>query len=161
MILITGCPGATLYRSGTLKWGFVPSWSKDPNIGYKMINARGETIADKPSFRDSFEHKRCVLLADAFYEWKRTGSEKQPMCIRMNDEKMFLLAGLWSRYVNEQGKKTFTTTIVTTSNNELMENIHDRMPVITISCVRCDFHEGDTRMCPLGSPLMNLFQIFH
>lgn len=118
------------YRAGMLRWGFIPSWSKDPTIGYKMINARGETIAEKASFKDSFQHKRCVLLADAFYEWKRVGKEKQPMCIQMKDQRMFLLAGLWSSYVQEDGSKLFTTTIVTTQNNKLMEDVHNRMPVI-------------------------------
>ncbi|QMS85565.1 SOS response-associated peptidase [Candidatus Xianfuyuplasma coldseepsis] len=118
------------YRAGTLRWGFVPSWSKDSNSGYKMINARGETIDKKPSFKESFQQKRCVLLADAFYEWKRVGSSKQPMCIQMNDQRMFLLAGLWSRTIQEDGSALFTTTIVTTSSNSLMEDVHDRMPAI-------------------------------
>jgi putative SOS response-associated peptidase YedK len=118
------------YRAGSLKWGLVPSWSKDPNIGYKMINARGETLSEKPSFKSSFESKRCVLLADAFYEWKREGSSKQPMVIQMKDKQMFLLAGLWSSYTQEDGSKLYTTSIVTTHNNELMEGLHDRMPVL-------------------------------
>lgn len=118
------------YRAGTLRWGFVPSWSKDTNIGYKMINARGETLDSKPSFKDSFHQKRCILLADAFYEWKRVGSQKQPMCIQMHDQRMFLLAGLWSKTVQSDGKALYTTTIVTTSSNKLMKDIHDRMPVI-------------------------------
>jgi len=81
-----------------LKWGLVPSWSKDPGIGHKVIDARGETAADKPSFRHAFKQQRCLVLADGFYEWKREGKIKQPFYIRLNDNRPFAFAGLWERW---------------------------------------------------------------
>ena len=85
----------------TLKWGLVPSWAKNPNIGYKMINARAETVAEKPSFRKSFKHQRCLILADGFYEWKREG-KKQPYYFRMKNEQPFMFAGLWESWESEK-----------------------------------------------------------
>lgn len=118
------------YRAGTLKWGLVPSWAKDEKIGYKMINARSETITEKPSYKSLFRNKRCLILADGFYEWKKTETKKQPMYIQTKDRQMFLFAGLWSSYQKPDGTKLYTTTIITTSANEMMSDIHDRMPVI-------------------------------
>lgn len=118
------------YRAGNLRWGLVPSFSKDAKVGYKMINARSETLASRPSFKNSYQFKRCVILADGFYEWKRSGSQKQPMLIQMKDKKMFLFAGLWSSHKRDDGSTLYTTTIITTKANEMMSDIHDRMPVI-------------------------------
>lgn len=120
----------TNYRAGTLKWGLVPSWAKDEKIGYRMINARSETITEKPSYKSLFQSRRCLILASGFYEWKKTGSMKQPMYIQKDDKKMMLFAGLWSSYKKEDGTNLYTTTIITTEANELMSDIHDRMPVI-------------------------------
>ena len=120
----------TCYRAGTLQWGLVPSWAKDESIGYKMINARSETLAEKPSYKDSFYHKRCLILADGFYEWKKDGTKKSPMYIQTKEKKMFLLAGLWSSKQRDDGSTLFTTTIITTKANEMMSDLHDRMPVI-------------------------------
>jgi putative SOS response-associated peptidase YedK len=117
-------------RVGTLRWGLVPSFAKDEKIGYQMINAKAETLHSKPSFLPSFTSKRCVILADSFYEWKRMDGEKQPMRIQKKDEKIFPMAGLWSTFVKPDGSKLHTCTIITTEGNALMKDIHDRMPVI-------------------------------
>ena len=118
------------YRAGYLKWGLVPSFAKDEKIGYQMINAKSETIHEKPSFLPSLTHKRCVILADSFYEWKKDDHGKTPMRIQLSDEKIFPMAGLWSTFIRPDGTKLHTCTIITTEANELMEKIHDRMPVI-------------------------------
>jgi len=112
-----------------LKWGLVPSWTKDPSIGHKLINARGETVADKPSFRHAFTQQRCLVLADGFYEWKREGKTKQPYYIRLKDGRPFAFAGLWERWA-KQGPALETCALITTVPNTLMAPIHNRMPVI-------------------------------
>lgn len=116
-----------------LKWGLIPSWAKDPSIGYKMINARAETVAEKPSFRKAFKHQRCLILADGFYEWKREGKTKQPFYVRFKDSRPFAFAGLWESWKDtskEDSQPIESCTIITTTANELMEPIHHRMPVI-------------------------------
>lgn len=113
-------------------WGLIPSWSKDPTIGDRLINARGETVAEKPSFRGSFKHKRCLILADGFYEWKaQPGTKtKTPHFIHMKDRKPFAFAGLWDEWNSPDGGSLRTCTIITTGPNELMATLHNRMPVI-------------------------------
>ena len=113
-------------------WGLIPMWAKDPSIGNRLINARGETIAEKPSFRGSFKHKRCLILADGFYEWKtiRGQKTKTPYFIHMKDRKPFAFAGLWDSWESPEGSSVKTCTIITTQPNELMESLHNRMPVI-------------------------------
>lgn len=113
-----------------LKWGLVPSWAKDPGIGNKMINARAETIAEKPTFRKAFKHQRCLVLADGFYEWKQEGNTKQPYYIRFKDHRLFAFAGLWERWEKTGMDRLESCTLITTGPNELMEPIHTRMPVI-------------------------------
>lgn len=113
-----------------LKWGLVPSWAKDPEIGNRMINARSETVTEKPSFRAAFKKRRCLIPADGFYEWKRAGAKKQPYHIRMRDGKVFAMAGLWEHWPSPDGSPLETFTILTTGPNDLMRAIHDRMPVI-------------------------------
>ena len=117
-------------RVGLLKWGFIPPFTKDEKNSYSTINAKAETLHEKPSFKGSFEHKRCIILADGFYEWKRDKDQKQPLRVLMKDKKIFPIAGLWSTYTKSDGSKLYTTTIITTQANELMTDIHDRMPVI-------------------------------
>jgi putative SOS response-associated peptidase YedK len=112
------------------KWGLIPSWAKDPKIGYRMINARGETLADKPSFRNALKKRRCLVLADGFYEWKRGGKAKTPMFIQLKDKRPFAFAGLWEVWKAPDGKLIKTCAIITTAPNALMETIHDRMPAI-------------------------------
>lgn len=113
-------------------WGLIPMWAKDPEIGNRLINARGETLAEKPSFRGSYRHKRCLILADGFYEWKSFGGRKTktPYYIHMQDRKPFAFAGLWDHWESPDGSSIKSCTIITTSPNELTGSIHDRMPVI-------------------------------
>jgi putative SOS response-associated peptidase YedK len=117
-------------RLGLLRWGLIPPWAKDEKIGYKTINARGETIAEKPSFRNAYRKKRCILPADSFYEWQSDGKSKTPMNIKLKDGGLFGLAGLWESWKSPDGKLIHSCTVVTTEANEVMKPIHDRMPVI-------------------------------
>ncbi|MBN8235970.1 SOS response-associated peptidase [Halobacillus kuroshimensis] len=116
-------------RAGLMKWGLVPSWSKDPKIGYKMINARSETAHEKPSYRKLMSRKRCLIAADSFYEWKKTGSGKQPLRIQPEDRTLFAFAGLWDQWKGG-GEPLYTCTILTQEANEDVAPVHDRMPVI-------------------------------
>lgn len=112
------------------RWGLIPSWSRDMKSGSRMINARSETVAEKPSFRAAFKRRRCIIPADGFYEWQRTGNRKQPVYIHAADGRPFALAGLWEMWRGEAGDAVQTCTILTTTPNELMAPIHNRMPVI-------------------------------
>lgn len=113
-------------------WGLIPSWAKDPEIGSRMINARAETLAEKPSFRAAFRRRRCLILADGFYEWKLSpeGKSKIPMRITLVTGKPFALAGLWELWNAPDGSRINSCTIITTEPNSLMAHIHNRMPVI-------------------------------
>lgn len=113
-----------------LRWGLIPSWAKDPAIAARMINARSETAPDKPAFRSAFRHRRCLLPADGFYEWQRTGRSKRPHYVRMKDGRPFVFAGLWERWEGPDGTVIETCTVLTTIPNELIEPLHNRMPVI-------------------------------
>ncbi|RKQ31371.1 SOS response-associated peptidase [Oceanobacillus halophilus] len=116
-------------RAGYLRWGLVPSWAKDEKIGYKMINARSETAHEKPSFKRLMSQKRCLIVADSFYEWKKTEEGKQPKRIQLKDRKLFAFAGLWDKWVQENNT-LFTCTILTKEANPFMQDIHHRMPII-------------------------------
>jgi putative SOS response-associated peptidase YedK len=109
-------------------WGLIPSWAKDPSIGNKMINARAETVSEKPSFRSAFKKRRCLILADGFYEWQKTDDGKQPYHIKMQDDSPFAFAGLWEIWKDDEEIRS--CTIITTAANDLMSEIHHRMPVI-------------------------------
>ncbi|HBK78397.1 MAG TPA: hypothetical protein DDZ83_01715 [Nitrospinae bacterium] len=113
-----------------LRWGLIPSWAKDPAIGARMINARSETAAEKPSFRAAMKRRRCLIPASGFYEWANTGAAKQPFLIRMKDRRPFALAGIWEGWCGEDGSELETCAILTTSPNERVGEIHPRMPVI-------------------------------
>jgi putative SOS response-associated peptidase YedK len=113
-----------------LRWGLVPPWAKDPKIGNKMINARSETVAEKPAFRSSFKKRRCLIPADGFYEWKRDGTSRTPYYIHLKDQRPFAMAGLWEQWIGPEQEILESCTILTTSPNQLMERLHDRMPVI-------------------------------
>ncbi|BCL38097.1 SOS response-associated peptidase [Nostoc sp. MS1] len=113
-----------------LRWGLIPSWAKDPSISTKLINARSETLAEKPSFRSAFKQRRCLIVADGFYEWQRKQGKKQPFYFRLKDEQPFGFAGLWEKWTNPEGEVINSCTIVTTTANEVLQPIHDRMPVI-------------------------------
>lgn len=114
-----------------LRWGLIPSWSKDDKIGYKLINARSETVAEKPSFRSAFKQRRCVIPASGFYEWAKQGTgRKQPFFISPRDGELFSFAGLWECWHDPEGEVVESCTILTTTANEVMQPIHERMPVI-------------------------------
>ncbi len=123
-------PAQPLRRMTTMRWGLVPFWAKDAAIGSRMINARSETAAEKPSFRDAFRRRRCILPADGFYEWKRERSGKQPYHFGLADGSLFALAGLWDRWRTPDGQTLESCAILTTAANPLMAPIHDRMPCI-------------------------------
>jgi putative SOS response-associated peptidase YedK len=114
-----------------LRWGLIPSWAKDPAIGNRMINARAESVAEKPAFRAAFKARRCLVPADGFYEWQKAGKGKQPFYIRRKDRAPFAFAGLWERWRDRaEGESLETFTLITTEPNSLMAPIHNRMPVI-------------------------------
>lgn len=113
-------------------WGLVPFWAKDPSIASRMINARAETLAEKSSFKNALKHRRCLILADGFYEWRQVPGEKTkiPTYIHLQDGKPFAFAGLWEDWHSSDGSQILSTTIITTEPNELVKPIHNRMPVI-------------------------------
>ena len=112
------------------RWGLIPHWARDMKIAYSTINARSETAASKPAFRDAFNRRRCLVVADGYYEWKRAGKEKQPYLIRVKEGRPFAFAGLWSSWRPPEGEDIISYTIMTTEPNDLMADIHNRMPVI-------------------------------
>ncbi|HON64382.1 MAG TPA: SOS response-associated peptidase [Bacilli bacterium] len=117
-------------RVGTLNWGFIPPFAKDDKAVKQLINARAETIATKPSFQKAFKFHRCVILADSFYEWKKTSGDKIPMRFLVKNQEIFGFAGIWGAYTKSDGTKIYTCAIITTNANPLMAEVHDRMPVI-------------------------------
>lgn len=139
--VITGDAPRTLQL---FKWGLVPFWAKDPRIGNKMINARGETIASKPAFRSAFKKRRCLAVADGFYEWKKGPTGKVPHHIRMKSREAFTIGGLWEEWEDPEGRLLRTFTLITTTPNELMAPIHDRMPVIVPPEHRAEWLAAET-----------------
>ena len=113
-----------------LRWGLIPSWAKDPKIGNQCINAKAETVAEKPSFRSAFKKRRCLVIATGFYEWQVQGRAKQPIWIGLQSKRPFAFAGLWEQWKPPEGEPLETCTIITTEPNDLMAPIHNRMPVI-------------------------------
>lgn len=114
-----------------LRWGLVPFWAKDVSIGNRMINARAETVAEKPSYGAAFRHRRCVVLADGFYEWRRENDAKTPYYISLASGAPFALAGLWEKWDDKESDASLqTTTLITAAANEYMQTLHHRMPVI-------------------------------
>lgn len=114
-----------------LRWGLVPFWAKDPSIGNRMINARAETVAEKPAFRAAYRHRRCLVLADGFYEWHREGSIKTPYYISRADGQPFAFAALWENWNSKETDESIqSTTLITTEANEFMASLHHRMPVV-------------------------------
>lgn len=112
------------------RWGLVPGWAKDPAIGYKMFNARSETITEKPSFRVAFRRRRCLIPADGFYEWSLEGSRKFPYLFSLKNREPFTFAGLWDAWRDAEGNELKSCTIITTEPNSLLAQYHNRMPVI-------------------------------
>ena len=150
-------------------WGLVPFWAKDPSIGSRMINARSETLAEKPSFRNAYKRRRCLVLADGFYEWQKTLNSKVkiPTYIRMKDGAPFAFAGLWENWNSPDGSQILSTTIITTNPNQLIAPIHNRMPVIipkdsyqtwlTTSEIKPE--EMNPLLCPYDHTLMDAYQV--
>jgi len=140
----------------TCRWGLIPPWAKDPSIGNRMINARAETLAEKPSFKGPLKKHRCLIVADGFYEWKKTESGKAPVYITMKDGRPLGFAGLYSDWRPPEGEIIRTCTIVTTEPNDLLEPIHNRMPVIIKPDDRDRWLDPDehdpTRLIPLLAP---------
>ena len=113
------------------RWGLIPFWAKDPSIGHRMINARAETVAEKPAYRNAYKKRRCIVLADGFYEWRKEGSAKTPYLIGLASGEPFGLAGLWENWTDkETGEHVQSATLITTSANEFMKDLHHRMPVV-------------------------------
>lgn len=127
-ILILNESGARQFLKS--RWGFLPSWVKDAGAGAAMINARAETVAEKPMFRDAFKKQRCLVIVDGFYEWQKIQKRKVPVYIHLKSGKPFGLAGLYSQRQSETGEKFYTCAIITTAANDLLVPVHDRMPVI-------------------------------
>ncbi|WP_026689594.1 SOS response-associated peptidase [Alteribacter aurantiacus] len=127
--ILTIVRGKKQNRAGYMKWGLVPSWAKDPSIGYKMINARSETAHEKPSFKHLLKKRRCLICASGFYEWKKIDGEKHPYYIQLPSQQLMVFAGLWDRYVTSD-QTLITCTILTTKSNAVMNPIHHRMPVM-------------------------------
>ena len=113
-----------------IRWGLIPSWAKNSSVAAQMINARSETAATKPAFRDALKSRRCLIPADGFYEWARTGKAKQPYCFEVNDGELFAFAGFWDRWKDPSGNWIKTCSILTTTPNAVTSPVHDRMPVI-------------------------------
>ncbi len=123
-------PTVPTRKLSLLRWGLIPSWATDPSVSAGMINARSETAAVKPAFREALASRRCLIPADGFYEWQRNGKTKQPYCFDIGDGELFAFAGLWDRWTNPQREVVESCTILTTTPNPLLADIHDRMPVI-------------------------------
>ena len=117
-------------RLELLRWGLIPTWADDPGIGSRMINARSETAREKPSFRRAFKERRCLIPADGFYEWQKTNGGKQPYHLKMRDGRLFAFAGLWESWKGDEEGEIRSCTILTTDANDLVGEVHHRMPVI-------------------------------
>lgn len=138
-----------------LRWGLIPPWAKDPVIGSRMINARSETVHEKPTFRSAFKHRRCVIPANGFYEWKEAEGRKKPLYVKMKDNNPMIFAGLWDNWKPEEGEEIESCSILTTSSNDLITPLHDRMPVIL------DIKDVDLWLDPhitVPEPLKSLFK---
>jgi putative SOS response-associated peptidase YedK len=140
----------TVMRNGTshlalLRWGLIPSWAKDESIGSKMINARAESLAEKPSFKGLLRSKRCLIVADGFYEWKQENGYKTPMYITLKNGDPFAFAGLWDQWKSPDGEQVRSCTIITTEPNEVLAPIHNRMPAILLPGAYEDWLNPDMR----------------
>lgn len=167
-------PIPVITNTGTNKldfftWGLVPFWAKDPSLGSRMINARAETLSEKPSFKNAFKRRRCLILADGFYEWQKIPGEnvKTPTYIHMKDNRPFAFAGLWEEWNDPDGSQILSATIITTEPNELIKPIHNRMPVILpepsyekwLTPGEVNPQETSNLLRPLESSLMKLHHV--
>jgi putative SOS response-associated peptidase YedK len=123
-------PKEPVRQISTMRWGLIPNWARDPSIAGSTINAKSETAATKPAFRDPLKLRRCLIPADGFYEWKKTGTSKQPFCFEVNEGELFALAGLWDGWRDPTGQWLKSCSILTTTPNAVTSAVHDRMPVI-------------------------------
>ncbi len=137
-----------------LRWGLIPGWAKDMKISYRMINARAETLAQKPAFRTAFKKRRCIIAADGFYEWLHSGKTKQPFFVHMKNSAVFGFAGLWESWNSPEGSIVESCTVITTSANDLVRKIHDRMPVILHSARYEAWLQDSTKVETLQQLLM-------
>jgi putative SOS response-associated peptidase YedK len=135
-----------------LRWGLIPFWAKDASIGNRMINARAETVAEKPAYRAAYRRRRCIVLADGFYEWRREGTAKTPYFISLASGEPFALAGLWENWKDKQSDRELqTATLITTAANRFMESLHHRMPVVLEGSAAADWLDGsDTLLGTIG-----------
>lgn len=117
-------------RLDLLRWGLLPAWAKDPALGNRLINARSETVADKPAFRSAFKSRRCIVPADGFYEWQQQPAGKQPFYIHRQDGELLAMGGLWEQWTSPSGEQVPTFSILTMAANAWMQPLHERMPVI-------------------------------
>jgi putative SOS response-associated peptidase YedK len=127
VVTVTDVGGRQLF---SCRWGFIPAWAKDPSIGNKLINARSETVSTKPAFRHAFKTHRCLVVANGFYEWENRGGKKFPVYIRLKSKEPFAFAGLFNVWESSEGDTICTCVIITTQANDLIQSIHERMPVI-------------------------------
>jgi putative SOS response-associated peptidase YedK len=123
-------PKEPIRQLSLMRWGLIPSWAKDSSVAASMINARAETAATKPAFSNALKSRRCLIPADGFYEWVRTGKAKQPYCFEVNDGELFAFAGIWDRWKDPSGQWVKSCSILTTTPNAVTSAVHDRMPVI-------------------------------
>ncbi len=156
VLVIRDSYGGSGREATFLNWGLIPFWAKDPSIGSRMINARSETAAEKPSFRAAFKYRRCIIPADGFYEWQKMAGGKQPQLIGLKDGGLFGLAGLWERW-EQDGSAIESCTILTTEPNDLLAPIHNRMPVILHPD---DYDEWLDRTVQKADPLLHLMRSF-
>jgi putative SOS response-associated peptidase YedK len=123
-------PKRPMRELSLMRWGLIPYWAKNASISTSTINAKSETVATKPAFRDPLRFRRCLIPADGFYEWQRTGNTKQPYCFEVSEGELFAFAGLWDGWKDSNGKWVKTCSILTTTPNAVTSDVHDRMPVI-------------------------------
>jgi putative SOS response-associated peptidase YedK len=137
----------------SLRWGLIPFWAKDPSIGNRMINARAETVAEKPAYRNAFKHRRCVVLTDGFYEWRRDGSAKVPYFITTEGSEPFGLAALWETWTDKKtGEHIESTTLITTAADAYIEKLHHRMPVALDPALATSWLGGNDELISAGAP---------
>jgi putative SOS response-associated peptidase YedK len=128
--VVRGKQDAPGLQMAMMRWGLIPNWAKDERLGYKMINARAETVAEKPAFRSAYRQRRCLIAAGGFYEWQRQGKNKQPYFLTVKEKKIFAFAGIWERWQSPVGEPVESCAILTTAANSSVRTVHDRMPVI-------------------------------
>lgn len=155
LVIVVGDDGERYMKQ--MRWGLIPSWAKDPSIGNRMINARAETLAEKPAFRNALKNRRCVIPADGFYEWQKLGKVKQPMRIVLKSGQLFGFAGLWERWQSPEGEEVLSCTIITTAANELLKAVHDRMPVILTRDAEATWLNPNTQETEKLLPLLKQF----